>query len=206
MLIRGIRTASRGEGQTIVMDRAVIEAMTDSALSGDLGVIHDKFAANGLEEPVVRWGPTVDALTIPELAFLRRFWDEVSDPSSSFPDPRAIDPFVLKPALGNIMLLDVLEDGWDYQYRLYGSKIAEFAKRDYTGQRTSQLLAGPWITMFYIAMYRAVLRRPVPLYTENAPPADVPTTRWHRLIFPFGVGDRITRLLVGNVPGPWRKA
>ena len=188
------------------MDRAVIETMTASALSGDYDPIHRMFAVNGLERPVIHWQPAAAELKLPELVYLRSFWDQIADPSAALPDPARIDPFVLKPALGNIMLLDVLDEGWDYRYRLYGSRIAEFAKRDYTGLRTSELQAGPWISMFYIAMYRAVLQRPVLLYTENVPPAGVPTTRWHRLILPFGKEGSITRLLVGNVAGHWRKA
>ncbi len=185
------------------MDRHLIEEMTASALLGDEAAIARRFAENGLDPPLLRWQPAQRDLAIRELVFLREFWDSVRGPAQELPHPERIDPFALKPALGYIMLLEVLDDGWDYQYRLYGSKIAEFAKRDYTGLRTSELLV-PWISMFYIAMYRAVLRRRDCLYTENAPPPDVATTRWHRLILPFGEDGRITRLLVGNVPGPWR--
>ncbi len=189
------------------MDRTVVEIMTRAALDGDPEPIQQLFVNHGLAPPVICWQPAADALAVPELASLRGFWDTArAGADGGLPGPARIDPFALKPAPGNLMVLDVLDDGWDYRYRLYGTKIRDRAKRDYTGMRTSELLAGPWITSFCIAMYRAVLARPACLYTENAPPPDVETTCWHRLILPFGEGGAVTRLLVGNVPGPWRPA
>jgi hypothetical protein len=104
------------------------------------------------------------------------------------------------------MILDVLENGWDYRYRLYGSEIAQRAKRDYTGLRTSELKVVSPIPNFYIACYRAVLVRPEPLMTRNQAPSEVATTSWTRLVLPLrGPEDDIARFLVGNVPGVWRE-
>ncbi|CAN0605169.1 unnamed protein product, partial [Ectocarpus sp. 12 AP-2014] len=75
-----------------------------------------------------------------------------------------------------------------------------------TGKLISQT---PWqgvVMDFFYAVYRAVLIRPEPLYTEHEPPAEVGVKLWHRLMLPLvDDGGKVIRVLVGNVPGEWRK-
>ena len=57
------------------------------------------------------------------------------------------------------MILDVLEDGWDYRYRCYGRKTAQVAEFDMTGKRTSEITTASYIPIFSIAGYRAAISR-----------------------------------------------
>ena len=44
-----------------------------------------------------------------------------------------IDVLELRQAIGNIMMLDVLEDGFDARYRVYGTGVVEYVGHDWTG-------------------------------------------------------------------------
>jgi len=105
------------------------------------------------------------------------------------------------------MLLDVLDEGWDYRYRIYGSEIARRHGRDLTGKRTSDIARTAYTGIFYIAGYRAVLARRAPLFSVSSSPNYVAAVDWWRLALPLaGTDGTITRLLVGNMPGDWRAA
>ncbi len=186
-------------------DRALIETFTRAVLAEDPSALIPHFFAHDIAPPIFRWNPQVGSLVEAPLKVLFRWW-RAQRAAGGIPSVDAVDPLALKEALGYLMILDVLEDGWDFRYRLYGSEIAQHAKRDYTGQRTSELKVVSPIPTFYIACYRAVLVRPEPLMTRNQPPTDVATTTWTRLVLPLCDGDgRIARFLVGNVPGTWRQ-
>ena len=189
-----------------MLDRAEIETFTTAVLTGENEPINEVFRANGNNPPLVHWAPGVDDLPKPQLKFLLEHWNRLGGPAA-MPPRKAVDPVALKPALGFIMLLDAVDDGWDYVYRLYGSEITPHVVRDYTGKRTSELVMSghTYITHFYIACYRAARLRRLPLYTENTPPPSIAVRIWHRLLLPFAdAAGEPGHFLVGNVPGPWR--
>ena len=196
------RPASNARQMT---DRALIDTFTRAVLSSDSTEIATYFLAQDIQPPTFRWNPELGSLGEAPLEALLRWW-QANRPAGGIPSIDMVDAIGLKAALGYLMILDVLEDGWDYRYRLYGTEIARLAKRDYTGQKTSDLKVFSTIPIFYIACYRAVLRRPEPLMTHNQPPIDVATSSWTRLLLPLaGPDGRIARFLVGNVPGRWRQ-
>jgi hypothetical protein len=189
-----------------MLDRSEIAAFQTALMAEDHDAVARAFIARGNAAPVVRWSPRAEELDKPQLAFLRGFWDSHRNADGFIPRKEA-DPFLLRPALGFIMILEAIEDGWDYVYRLYGSGIAQYAVRDYTGLRTSELIVPghTYIQSFYIAGYRAAAARGEPLYTENTPPPTIAVERWHRLVLPMAdAAGRPTLFLVGNVPGSWR--
>jgi len=49
------------------------------------------------------------------------------------------DVFELRDWLGNLMLIDVLDDASEFRYRLYGSVLAAYYNRDLTGKLTATL-------------------------------------------------------------------
>lgn len=164
------------------------------------------FAENDAPPPLLAWSPAADALPAGPLRFLHDFWHGQRE-GEGLPGIDVVEPFALKPALGYIMLLDVLDDGWDYRYRLYGSAIAQRYGRDLTGRRTSDIARTAYTGIFYIAAYRAVLARRQPLFTVSSSPPYVAAADWWRLVLPLsGPDGAIARLLVGNVPGDWRAA
>lgn len=186
-------------------DRALIDRFTNAVLNGDATSISDYFATQDIRPPTFRWNPDTGTLGEAPLEVLLKWWLSKRS-TGSLPSIDVVDPIELKGALGYLMILDVLEEGWDYRYRLYGTEIARHAKRDYTGQKTSDLKVFSTIPTFYIACYRAVLARPEPLTTHNQPPIDVATSSWTRLVLPLaGPDGRVARFLVGNIPGTWRQ-
>ncbi len=181
-----------------------IDRLAAELAAGDLGGSEALFAAHGEIAPKVVWDPQPGTLDRPQLEFLLGFWRERCS-GEALPPPSCVNPFELKPALGYIMLLDVVDGGRDFRYALYGSLIAERAGRDWTGRLTSEMAATSYTGHFYTALYRAALVRRVPFWSSTASPKWVPAKHWSRLALPLAGDDGvITRFMIGNVPGDWR--
>lgn len=55
------------------------------------------------------------------------------------PMRKDVDPIELKDHLSSLFMLDVLDGGLDFRYRLVGTMIAEMSGRDVTGAKLSKL-------------------------------------------------------------------
>jgi hypothetical protein len=184
-----------------LLDNTAIDAMRDGLLAGDLAPLAAPFLHHGLRPPVAIWNPRAEDLPTMQLPFVLDYWHGLRDAHGRVA-PELIDPFALKPALGYILLIDVLEDGADFRYRLYGSEIARVAGFDMTGKRTSEMVTGSLASNFYIAGYRALLRRPEPLFTWHEMPMQITINNWDRIVLPLSDAQgRITRILTCNMPG-----
>lgn len=149
--------------------------------------------------PALRWVPEDDFLKPPALRFLNRFWRERRG-TAELPPSSGIDAMALRPALGYLMLLEPVDGGTDFRYRLYGSIVAEHAGIEMTGKRVSDVPA-PLVAVYFLATYRAVLAERRPLFAHHATHHDIQIAQWDRLILPFADAEGgIDRLLVGNVP------
>ena len=187
---------------------AILDALTEAVLIGDDAAIAGFFARHDADPCTVAWSPEAGTVGEPELQFLLQFWHAQRHEVGLLPRS-AIDPLRLRPALGFIMLLDVIDGGADFRYSLYGSLIAERTGFDWTGRRLSDMIARSFTGIFYAAVYRAVMRRRLPIYTKSWSPGHVAATGWSRLVLPVGPrvdeGEAtVERFLVGNVPGAWR--
>lgn len=186
---------------TATLDHSSIDAMRDGLLNGNLGPLAAPFLKHGLRSPVIRWNPVAADLPTKQLPFVLNLWLGLRDANGRV-TPEQINPFALKPALGYILLIDVLEDGADFYYRLYGSEVARVAGFDMTGKRTSQIVTGSLAGNFYIAGYRALLQRPEPLFTWHEMPMQITINNWDRIVLPLtGADGRISRILTCNMPG-----
>ena len=178
--------------------------LDDLLIRGDFAALHPFYAKLGMPTPRIVWSPQVDDLAQAQLRFLLTYWRGLQDDTGRV-WVGSIDALDMRPALGYIMLLDVLDGGVDFRYRLYGSVIAQHSNFDMTGRCLSELKPEQGVGAFFRVVYRAILARPEPIYTEHAPPPTIRVKLWYRLILPlFGEDDRVSRLLVGNVPGEWR--
>jgi hypothetical protein len=184
---------------TTAIDWDRVAAWTELVLAGDLAPVAAVFRTHASDPPELTWSPGAERMVAPPLAFLASAWDELTR-DAPLPHIRQIDPFRLRPALGHIMLIEPVEDGRDFRYRLYGSIIAGISKLDMTGRFASEHPASPHVTELSIATYRAQLRRPEPVYMTRNPQGAKHTRRWQRLALPF-VDDsgRIARFLCGTV-------
>jgi hypothetical protein len=177
-----------------------VESWATEIAAGEIAAIRAVFAARSARGPTIAWRPTVAQLAPPQLAFLLRYWLDLAG-DRSMPAASEIDPLQMRPALGYLILVDVVEDGRDLRYRLFGSTLAAVSGFDMTGQLVSQHRASPYVVEFALATYRAVLTRREPVLTEHGPPATIETTAWRRLVLPLsGPDGTVIRLLVGNLP------
>lgn len=184
-----------------IIDTVEIDAMRDELVQGSVARLAAPFLLHGLRAPICVWNPTPDSLPTSQIPFVLRYWQSLRD-AKGHVSPDKIDPFALKPALGYILLLDVLEDGLDYRYRLYGSEIARVSGFDMTGKHTSQMVTGPLASTFYIATYRAMLKRGEPLFTWHEMPMQITINNWDRIVLPLTEADgRVSRIITCNMPG-----
>ena len=183
------------------LDRGRVAVWAAALAAGEAHGLDETFIAKGGAAPDFVWAPSVDRLSAAQLRFLLRYWSELAG-ARGMPRAKEIDALEMRPALGYINLLDVIDGGEDFRYRVFGSVIAAVAGYDMTGRTVSALKTAPYMAEFALATCRAVVLRGQPLLTEHRPPASaVPTVAWHGLILPLaGEDGTVTRLLVGSVP------
>jgi len=149
------------------------------------------------------WINDLDELEDEKLSFLLRHWQNLAEAAAGVPPRAALDVLDLIPAVGNLMLLDVERDGFDATYRVYGTKIADRAAHDWTGFRVSEMnrITRTPASLMYRSCYRAVFRRPAPLFSEHGSPRYLSALSWRRLILPVaGTDHACEQFLVGNLP------
>lgn len=126
-------------------------------------------------------------------------WAAERDRCGGIPRAAWFDPLGVKPALGSLLLLEPVDGGLDFVYRVYGTVVAREAGIDWTGRRVGELHE-PARSAF-LSQYRAVCELGVAIYAEHDAPILIShVLRWCRLILPLTDShDRINRLLVVNV-------
>ena len=67
-----------------------------------------------------------------------RYWFSLAQAAGGTPERAAFDPASISSLLANIIIVEHLSDD-DFRYRLLGTGVDWFARRSYTGQRTSQI-------------------------------------------------------------------
>jgi hypothetical protein len=159
---------------------------------------------------IVKIEPDAEDFSDPRLSQLLAWWHERCD-GARLPPASAIDPLELRFILGWLMVIEPIEDGADFRYRLYGSSIVEIMGWDLTGRRVSDTF--PEVAGFFCDVYRAGLRHRRPILTRHTPPRAVLVAQWERLVLPFagpargaaeadwdGSDGRVARFLVGTTP------
>jgi len=193
---------SRTDAEAQEIDPQTVERMADELAAGEISPTAEHlFTSRGRAAPLVRWSPTANSLPVEGLRFLLDYW-HAARATADMPPVNAIDPLALKPVLGNIIILDVLEDGADFRFRLFGTQVAEAARFDWTGSTVDQMrrtLKGPG-PAFYLAGYRALLRRREPIFTVSPAMVVFKDRSWARLVLPHGnaAENRVERIVVGN--------
>ncbi len=175
-----------------------VERWTAQILAGDPAEITATFPAP--VQPSFAWNPDPGGFPSEKLSFLLTHWAALK-PGSAIPSASTVDPLRIKPVLGYVMLLDPIDGGMDFRYRLFGSIIAQVSGLDLTGQLASSLHASTAVVEFGLASYRAVIRRPEPLYTIRSPIGAYHTARWHRLALPLADDTGVVmRLIAVSLP------
>ena len=143
--------------------------------------------------------PLEEDLPIEMLRLVLRFWRRLPR-VDGIPNVVKIQPEQVRPALGYLMLIDIVEENDDYRYALYGTKIAAVSGFDMTGKSVWDVATTAPIKVFFAACYTAARRLKCPIYSIHEAPPSITVSHWHRLILPLGLDGRIKRFLVCNVP------
>lgn len=185
-------------------DFGILNAAAVDLSGGDQRALDQLFRGDGNHPPKVIWEPSLDDLPRDGLRFLLTHWQGMAK-EGGLPLVDDLDPIDLRPALGNIMLVDVLDDGRDFRYRLYGSAIAFISSGDKTGQSVIDFEGIP--AQFFYVVYRATLIRQCPVYTHHFPTGTANFRRWHRLLLPLvDKSGSVVRFLVGSYADPKSEA
>lgn len=176
------------------------ERWAEALVEGGRDEIDAAFQAGGTMAPRFTWNPGAGDLQAEACRFLLQYWHGLRGSQDVVP-AAAIDPAAMRPALGYVLLLDVLEGGMDFRYRVYGSLVTSVSNRDMTGRLMSEHHASDYVVDFTMACGRAGVRRRMPLCTMRFPAGTEYTHAWERLQLPLaGPDGSIVRLLIGNVP------
>ncbi len=151
----------------------------------------------GSPKPILTWNPYPENLPGEQLKDFFTWWNKARGKGFAA-SPDAVDPLELRSILGYLAVLDVIDDGEDFRYRLYGSAIMNEPGKDLTGL----LLSDIWTPLrtFFAVTYRAVVQRKEPLYTQHVPHHSLKMQTWDRLILPLSDHDKVERLIVAIVP------
>lgn len=190
--------ALRAERTAAELRATAAEAARELAV-GRTDVINGLFTEMASPPPRLQWTPEDDDLETPRLRFLNGYW-RTRSPLGEPPSSALIDPLDLVPLLGYLMLLEPLDGGADFRYRVYGSRIVEYSRVEMTGKCVWDVPA-PLVAAYFVATYRAVVERRQSLFAHHRTHHHIQVAQWDRLILPFvdEHGD-VNRLLVGNVP------
>jgi hypothetical protein len=144
--------------------------------------------------------PVAGAADIPDprLRGLFEHWDARRG-ERAMPARRDIDVIELAPWLGHLMLIDVLDAGREFRYRVYGSTLAEYYGHDFTGRTTEAVR--PEARELVRREYRDVIAGRRPLLVLRDRKIRYRTMRVAKLALPLSTdGIALDMLLVGSYP------
>jgi len=188
---------------------ALAKAMEQELLAGRTEIIDRAFQADGGPKPLLLFSPQTGLVGDPTLEILHLYWLQLCEKARSqakdLPLTGSFDPLEITPALPLSMLLDVVDGGADFRYRVYGREIAERFGQDMSGRTITEMPVMAHIGAFFLAVYRVSMQKRCAVLSEHAPPPAVSVTHWRRLIMPLVNGEgSVTRFVVGNIPGTQR--
>lgn len=166
----------------------------------ELSDIAAAFATGGVAAPEIVWAPRTGDCATAINGFLIAHWRELAT-TGGIPPVTSIDPSFFKVALGYVHLLEPIDAGADFRYRVFGSLISSVSGFDMTGHAMTEFDASEYVVDFGIASSAAAVDRRQPLLTRRTPRGAAQTTLWERLALPFSdEAGLVQRLLVGNLP------
>lgn len=174
------------------------DKLADELMSGAFSGTSRAWLASHVPGARIQPLPGPEHLKYRAIAAVLDYWNALPH-VDGVADTLVVDPLALKPALGSIILLDVIDQGRDFHYSLYGSRIAQVSGFDMTGRNLSELPTDAPIQTFFRAGYLGVVRHRKPLFTVHNAPEDIMIGKWHRLQLPLGKNGDVRRLMVCNV-------
>ncbi len=176
-------------------------------IGGAAGSVRD--AAASTERDGTPYFDTTDLVTVlqnkPLLLIAYEYWQELkAEGATPVPRRAALEIERLKRVLHHVTLLEVIEQGADFRYRVFGTGLVRATGRDLTGQRVSEL--GHEIRPIATRLYSKVVRDGKPRYACHPAPAEHHVESWERVVLPLSTdGTDVSQLLVVFDPGDWRR-
>ena len=165
-----------------------------------LDPVRDAFHENGAQGPEVVWNPIPSEAYAPPISALLDYWRTLRN-GGALPRSDKIDPLCMRRALGYVLLVDAVDNGRDFRYRLFGSAVAAVSGFDMTGKLLSEHGASAYLREFALALYRASMHRRESVFCTYAPSGTVMTAHWQRVALPLtDHAGAINRFLAGSVP------
>src|SRR5690349_20441735 len=129
------------------------------------------------------------------LVELYRYWDARREDRFA-PRRPDIHPTEIPKLLPFLLLVDILP-GLRCRYRLVGTEVERVFGAAMTGRCIDDLMRGEYLD-FIGGLYKAVVERRTPVYSENTYANDA--FRTHRLMLPLSEdGENVTMVLAGQV-------
>lgn len=176
-----------------------IDSLSDAIEADGQSLLVDLFRSNGLPPPRLEWDPAPETLAMTKHRSLLRYWRSLCQ-GRDIPAYVDIDPLDMRFALGSLALAETVDGGLDFRYRVYGTDLVDRSGYDLTGRYASDVPC--FLGSFFIASYRAIARRRVPLYTNYGTPITPDLRDWHGLSVPLACADGVpVRFLTCTLPG-----
>ncbi len=175
-------------------------ALARRLADGELDCCDALMVRLGSPPPLIAWNPDPQDLASTALRHVAEWWRDAAGAAGGPPAPDAVDPQMLRPALGSISLLDVLGGGQDFQLRLHGSDVAATLGMDMTGMKVGEMTV-PFMA-FLMVTYRAQVLRPEPLLLRYTPAMRFFLSAWWRIGLPLMRDGEVVRLLIGMERAP----
>lgn len=184
--------------------RPAIRQVADELTGGASPTVERWFDELQLPMPIARPVVRADDVQPERNRALWRYWSSLRC-GQSLPRIDQIEPVDMRDLLGTVILSDIIDDGFDVRYRVFGSMLTQQTSVEMTGRRLSDLIprlgTSPAGVMLTAAVNLRVVADRQPWYSEHAPPLHITTSGWKRLVLPLTDGTgRIVRLLQGVVP------
>ncbi len=116
---------------------------------------------------------------------------------------KMVNPTEIPSILSNVMLLDIVDDGFDARYRVYGTGIVSKVGKDWSGKLVSEMNRSVRSNqaLFYRGCYRAVFLENRAMFTKHQAISWLDANTWQRLILPVYTecGGSMARFLVCNI-------
>lgn len=143
----------------------------------------------------IKWNPNSIDINIPQISFALSWWNK-NCLCNVLPDPSVIKPENLKPVLGKMAIVEPVNNGENFKYRLYGSNILPESYKDLTNKKVTDIWSP--LRTYFLINYRAVFFGKKPLFSTHKPHISLDIKN-ARLILPFGINNEVTRLLIVNI-------